>query len=251
MSVRVQFCRRWNGEIHDNWMDLKTISVPSGSTSGYTIDIPGYGQSDRIVGGDYGADCLMLCKYHADATRDNNNNIRFSGKLLDNYVFSYDSALWGSHIGQPVVVGNYDYYAVDGSGAEHFVYNYPGQSTVVANYTVPQSFTLSNVPSFTIPPQSSSNEVYYGRCHNNVNGLEVRIYLRFFNDYPKDYRPGAILGADSKWLSHNRSGGESHILGANGKYIEMRTVGGHSTNNNPPSIRINDKWTDQKKIGKE
>lgn len=80
---------------------------------------------------------------------------------------------------------------------------------------------------------------------------EAAIGIEFRNDLPPDYRPGAILSTDGKWLSHNRSGGESHILLPNGKWKEMRTLNGHSTNDNPPSIYRNGKWTDQLKIGKE
>lgn len=100
-------------------------------------------------------------------------------------------------------------------------------------------FLRGNVPGHDSDPTPS---IYVDEC---ALGIE------FLNDLPPDYRPGAILNTDGKWYSHNRSGGESHILLPNGKWREMRTLNGHSTNDNPPSIYRNGKWTDQLKIGKE
>lgn len=75
--------------------------------------------------------------------------------------------------------------------------------------------------------------------------------VKFVNILPPDYRPGATLDSNSLWQSHNRETGKAHILGANGKYIEMRTIAGLEDSDNPPSIRVNNKWFNQRKIGKE
>lgn len=66
-----------------------------------------------------------------------------------------------------------------------------------------------------------------------------------------DYRPGATLDSNSLWQSHNRSVGKAHILGGDGKWKEMRTIGSPNEKGNPPSIRKDNAWFNQAKIGKE
>lgn len=119
-----------------------------------------------------------------------------------------------------------------------------------------------NIPdtfSVTIPPLATNDHsaaIHFLSMNDQGDpsqgriGDEFALGILITNPNPPDYRPGAVL-SEGKWLSHNRSGGEAHILKADGKWKEMRTADGHSTNNNPPSIRIGNKWTDQKKIGKE
>lgn len=79
----------------------------------------------------------------------------------------------------------------------------------------------------------------------------MQMGVEFKNILPADYRPGAILDGNGVWQSHNRDNGESHILGPNSAWIEMRTIGGGVECGNPPSIRKNDKWYNQLEIGKE
>ena len=82
-------------------------------------------------------------------------------------------------------------------------------------------------------------------------GDRLNMGVKFVNILPPDYRPGATLDSNRLWQSHNREAGKAHILGANGKYIEMRTIAGLEDSDNSPSIRVNDKWFNQRKIGKE
>lgn len=66
-----------------------------------------------------------------------------------------------------------------------------------------------------------------------------------------DYRPGTIRDSNGVWQSHNRSGGEAHILTSGGTWSEMRTLGSPNEKGNPPSIRKNNLWFNQAKLGKE
>lgn len=79
----------------------------------------------------------------------------------------------------------------------------------------------------------------------------IKMGAEFKNILPADYRPGAILNTSGVWLSHNRNGGEIHVLGADGKWHEERTVAGLEEHDNPPSIRYKDSWYNQRLIGKE
>lgn len=106
--------------------------------------------------------------------------------------------------------------------------------------------------SFTLAPGESASQ-YSMYFFNKTRGAQTpgdHLYLgvRFTNDMPADYRPGAILST-GQWLSHNRTVGEAHIL--NGTWKEMRTIQGHTENTNPPSIQMSNIWTNQKLIGKE
>ena|GEM_PF-3211282 len=118
---------------------------------------------------------------------------------------------------------------------------------------------LSNVflgtQTFTIAPGQEANRssifVYNKTPTTNPKstGDWMNMGVHFINDMPPDYRPGAIL-VNGVWESHNRSDGESHIL-CSSRWSEMRTDNGHSENDNPPSIRMGNRWTDQLLLGKE
>lgn len=107
--------------------------------------------------------------------------------------------------------------------------------------------------SFTIAPgqELSRGTLYLYNDAQSGYDDEFEMGIFFKNIMPPDYRPGAILDGGYVWQSHNRSAGEAHVLGGGGTWIEMRTQDGHSTNDNPPSIRKNDHWTDMLEIGKE
>ncbi len=82
-------------------------------------------------------------------------------------------------------------------------------------------------------------------------GDRLNMGVKFVNILPPDYRPGATLDSGNLWQSHNREGGKAHILGSGGTWAEMRTIAGLEGSDNPPSIRLNNKWFDQRKLGKE
>ena len=112
--------------------------------------------------------------------------------------------------------------------------------------------------SFTLPPgggsQSMHNTMYYFNKNDTyvTDGDRINMGLQFINILPPDYRPGAIRDSGGVWQSHNRNNGEAHILTADsGSWREMRTESGLIAAGNPPSIRINNKWMNQRLIGKE
>jgi len=112
--------------------------------------------------------------------------------------------------------------------------------------------------SFTLPPgggsQSNHNTMYYFNKNDTytTDGDRINMGLLFTNILPPDYRPGAIRDNGGVWQSHNRNNGEAHILTADsGSWREMRTESGLIAAGNPPSIRINNKWMNQRLIGKE
>lgn len=108
---------------------------------------------------------------------------------------------------------------------------------------------------FILPPgeSASSHSIFVFNKTVGVAspGDRLNMGIKITNILPKDYRPGAILDGVLVWQSHNREGGEAHVLTANGTWREMRTLGSPTEKGNPPSIRKDNSWFNQAKIGKE
>lgn len=251
----VQYQMLWNGSTREPWRDLAEIDIPaSGSAS---ITMPAFGQSDRLKNASgsniYGANALIQCVLNGTFTRDSSNVIRIVGGTLSNYKFIYDSSAWGHQIGAPVYAGTYDFYAINSDGVESFIYQYAGGDTVVDDYQldVPGKTTKAEYNETIQPGGQFSNEHYYGRCYNEVQGSNnnLQVFLRFKNTYPADYRPGEVR-VDGTWKSTNRTGGKCHIR-QNGQWVEMRTLNGGTGTDNPPSLRKDGVWKNQYKIGSE
>lgn len=117
-----------------------------------------------------------------------------------------------------------------------------------------------NIPdhfSITIPPSNNPQPVWAAAIHylNHNTGSsnppdEFYFGLGITNPNPPDYRPGAVRNGSGIWLSHNRSGGEAHIL-TGGRWREMRTQGAPTEKGNPPSIRKGGSWGNMAKMGRE
>lgn len=78
---------------------------------------------------------------------------------------------------------------------------------------------------------------------------EMGMGLTFRNILPPDYRPGQRKIGGS-WYSHNRAVGVCNRKVA-GVWTEMRTYNGGVGTDNPPKIKTNGTWYNQKKIGQE
>lgn len=137
------------------------------------------------------------------------------------------------------------------NGQEVF-HRYIGTSTSGSwDLNLPATFSV------TIPPSENPQPQYPASIHfkNHNTGTtnppdEFYFGLGITNPNPPDYRPGATLDSGSVWQSHNRSVGKAHIRTSGGIWREMRTHNGHTDSTNPPSIRMNNKWVNQNKLGK-
>ena len=131
---------------------------------------------------------------------------------------------------------------IKNSGVVLNSYSAEGTQTFPINLTFTVTLTGDREQPILIWNSSgASNSTSYG-------WLTHQVWLSLID---LDYRPGAILNSSNVWLSHNRSGGTAHVLGSDSKWREMRTINGLSASDNPPSIRLNNKWFNQRKIGKE
>lgn len=120
------------------------------------------------------------------------------------------------------------------------------------NLNIPASFSVT-IPASDNPQFQWPASIHYKNHNTGVSSPPDEFYfgLGIRNNNPMDYRPGATLENSSSWVSHNRSAGKAHIRTANNGWQQMRTDTGHSEMGNPPSIRLNDKWVNQLKLGKE
>ena len=120
------------------------------------------------------------------------------------------------------------------------------------NLNIPNSFSVTVQPSLTPQPTRVAS-IEFTNDNTSSGNPPDKFFLGIVitNPNPPDYRPGAIRNNSGVWLSHNRSGGSAHIRNSAGKWIEMRTIAGLVESDNPPSIRVGNKWFNQRKLGKE
>lgn len=113
----------------------------------------------------------------------------------------------------------------------------------------------TNIPlgtkTFTLAPGSgeSNYSMYFFNKNPNwqTDGDRLKMGVKFTNILPPDYRPGQCLHGGT-WKSHDRSGGSANVL-VNGTWTEMRTIDGGTGQGNPPSMRTNNSWYNQRQIG--
>lgn len=120
------------------------------------------------------------------------------------------------------------------------------------NLNLPATFSV------TIPPSNNPQPAYpaaieFKNDNTTSQNPPDQFYLGIIitNPNPPDYRPGATINSSSVWLSHNRGVGKAHVLSSALRWGQMRTLNGLVDSGNPPSIRHNNKWMNQRKLGKE
>lgn len=78
---------------------------------------------------------------------------------------------------------------------------------------------------------------------------EYWLGINFRNVLPPDYRPGDTYD-NGNWYSHNRNAGWAGVWDGN-SFREMRTLNGGVGNDNPPYIKHDSDWKNQRKVGLE
>lgn len=128
------------------------------------------------------------------------------------------------------------------------------------------TFTVSN----TIPTRTNYRfegwanvgggaVAYHGGDSVTVQKSSPTKYL--YAVWTEFYRPGAIFVSDNpyqwgdqngEWYTHNRGSKAAHIMATNGgsTWTEMRTIDAPTGLGDPPAIYHDEKWYNQKKIGK-
>lgn len=122
--------------------------------------------------------------------------------------------------------------------------------------------TNVDLGTFTIdlPPGHSSSThgaLYYrsnicghdGDTPPSIYVDEYWLGINFRNVLPPDYRPGDTYN-NGNWYSHNRNAGWAGVWDGN-SFREMRTLNGGVGSDNPPFIKHDSGWKNQRKIGLE
>lgn len=188
------------------------------------------------------ANCRVNIQYsNVQWTLNNDNSVTITGNITS-------ATLTRTRVYQGSSGLMYNIWALF-NGERKFFTTVIGASSGTYNLNFPASFSI------TVPPQSTSTAASIHYFSQWTGGTyepdEFTVGLIVTNPNLPDYRPGAIRNSSGVWLSHNRSGGEVHILTGEGKWREERTAGAPSEKGNPPSIRKDNAWFNQKKIGKE
>ena len=218
---------------------------------GYNLQVTSSGGNVTATYDDYPTDasgvvahCTLSISYtNVQWVINNDNSVTVTGNISGGTLVRSATSLSSSQ--SQLITTKFN-------GAQTFSQTVATASSGTYNLNIPTSFSVTIPPSLNPQPQGPAAIEF-----KNDNTASTSPPDQFFlgviitNPNPPDYRPGAILDANAVWQSHNRSGGEAHILGANNTWVEMRTLEGGTSMGNPPSIRLNNKWANQRKIGKE
>lgn len=251
MIVRVYEDRPWANKY--NVLVLEAF-VPNQSGR-HTVSLERtLGQSDRCTAWPVDDPEDRAWGYHVGITTTLELDLAINGSNINVDVDAFrdwmvERVPGGTPAGYRLVPGDYSWYSsINGSLIAHYYYENNYELSGWGYESYPGSGGTVSFSSGTIRPQQESSAREYANMYNNVNGNQSFAKIVFFNDFPPDYRPGAIRSGNI-YLSHNRDGGEAHIL--NSSWEEMRTVGGGVEHDNIPSIRKNNSWFNQLKLGKE
>lgn len=229
---------KYDANIISPGVDLTLTGVGTPNLTATYGDYGGVNEPDTLK-----ANCTISINYsNVSYTINNDNSITVSGniagaQLVRTYVASSSNS-------QEITVWF--------NNQQVFHQTIGTSQTGTWDLNIPNDFSVTIAPSTN--PQFVWPASIHFLNHNTGSSLppdEFNLGLGIKNPNPPDYRPGAILDSSSVWQSHNRSGGDSHILTSGGTWREMRTIGSPTDLGNPPSIRKNDAWYNMAKLGKE
>ena len=255
-----------------NYQWRTTMSILSGGYEGEEVGVTppdtGWRTTDVVSG-----TSTATYYYRDSASRENRNSSRVAISVTENWTANIDSrnnltitttttinSIVRDDVRGTVPVGSdFNIFIRRTSGGPN-IWSIGGDP---ANYahTILGSPLVVGTFTFTLAPGEDNTQAtlfirnnFVGHDNDGYGSPYVdamRMGTEFKNILPADYRPGAIRDNSGVWLSHNREGGEVHILMPGGTWREERTIAGLVDHDNPPSIRMNDSWYNQRLIGKE
>lgn len=107
---------------------------------------------------------------------------------------------------------------------------------------------------FTLAPgQNLTRNTLY--IHNQTVGGssfdDIWAGVQFQNSLPAETIPGAVYDGSSKWLSHNRVGGDLRVWNGSRWTDNLANIDGGSGVGDPPSLYHDSKWYNQRTFGFE
>lgn len=140
---------------------------------------------------------------------------------------------------------------------------YKNDGTVIFSTTDTQVATAHNLSgtinvgseTFTIAPGDMSAVRTSLYLHNQTVGGssydDIWLGVQFRNPLPAETIPGAVYDGTSKWLSHNRTGGDLRIWDGTKWTDNLANSDGGSGLGDPPSIYHDSKYYNQRTFGYE
>jgi hypothetical protein len=232
---------KYDANILSPGVDLTLTGVGTPNLTATYGDYGGAGES-----GNKKATCTISIDYtDVNYVINNDNSITVTGTISGCYLARTFVASSTNTQEVTVWINDrqvfHDYIGTSQAGTWNLIPNAADRSFSV-------TIAPSNNPQFQWPAS-----IHY-KNHNTRSSLpadEFNLGLGIKNPNPPDYRPGAILDGNGVWQSHNRSAGDAHILTTGGTWQQLRSDNGLAAMGNPPAIRYQDAWHNQRKIGKE
>jgi hypothetical protein len=206
--------------------------------------------------------------YRDSDTMNNNNSTKVSITVRDSWTVSINNrnvmtvtvhttllSATRERIGSPSNINRHLWLRRYNNGIDFAPF--PLIDNASTNHTIASNVDMGSY-TFTLQPgenaQRSSvwwrnTSVGYENQHipNTYTDI-LGVGIHFKNILPKDYVPGQTWNG-SAWISHNRSGGTADIRNASNAWVQMRTYDGGVGTDNPPYLRHQNNWRNQRLIG--
>lgn len=245
----------------------ETLEIISGGFDGEIHGSDGLNQNWTDTTGTSGSDSVTY--YYRDSrTGQNQNSTEVRITILDAWTATRDennfytitvnttvTAFTRTKIGNPLPSTWTMFIKREPNGA--ILWSSGGCVNGAINATYGTPINLGSY-TFVLPPGQSSHlgTIYF---RNNYCGMdnvpppniyvdEMAMGLSFKNNLPPDYRPGKIMDNGNTWQSHNRTGGADNVWNGS-SWQTMRTDNGPTGQGNPPYMRHQSDWRNQRKIG--
>lgn len=228
---------------YDTWQTAEIGSSGSNTTTYF------YRDSNTMYAGEWVDTISSRVAYNVTqswtTSVDSRNNLTVSVTTVVNSVVRDD--IRGNDQNTPG--RNINVYREDGGSA----YISTTDNLVATAHTISGSVSLGTYTFTLAPGQDLTRNTLY--IHNQTVGSssfdDIWAGVQFQNPLPAETIPGAVYDGSSKWLSHNRAGGDLRIWNGSRWTDNLANIDGGSGVGDPPSLYHDSKWYNQRTFGFE
>lgn len=225
---------------YDTWQTA-TVGVAGSNTTTYF-----YRDSNTSYAGQYVDSLSSRVAFYVtqnwNTSVDSRNNLTVSVSTVISSVVRDD--IRGSDSNTPG--RNINVYKEQGGTA----YISVTDNQVATAHTISGSVDLGTYTFTLAPGENATRSTLY--IHNQTVGSgsydDIWAGIQFMNILPKETIPHAVWG-NSKWLSHNREGGDLRIWNGSRWTENLANVGGGEEYGDPPAVYKNSKWLNARTFG--
>lgn len=228
---------------YDTWQTAEIGSSGSNTTTYF------YRDSNTMYAGEWVDTISSRVAYSVTqswtTSVDSRNNLTVSVTTVVNSVVRDD--VRGNDQNTPG--RNINVYREDGGSA----YISTTDNLVATAHTISGSVSLGTYTFTLAPGQDLTRNTLY--IHNQTVGSgafdDIWAGVQFQNPLPAETIPGAVYDGSSKWLSHNRAGGDLRIWNGSRWTDNLANIDGGAGVGDPPSLYHDSKWYNQRTFGFE